>query len=386
MFENNKYNEPVHEYLDCSIKDALAMLYSYYVRHNLSWVALKDLIILINAILGVNSLPISKHMFKKLFMPKNRATTHLLCSFCDKYLGAKYTYGDATVIRCEHCNQLTNMNTKYKKNYFLTLPIESQLVNAIKNNMGNGHLKLTPSESRDGVISDVHDAENFKSIKSAMGNTEFISLTWSTDGVVGVKAAKDKSLWPIQMYINEIDLMHRFKRENMLVAAFAFGKTPDMNVLMRPFIEEINLINRNGGLSVKFGDTIKRLMIVPAIFTADSVAKCYVLGKTQHNSRFGCPYCLHPGSRIPDSNQLKYCFEDNAADRTSEQSKFEMIQAYEIDETVRGYKSVSPIIKFEIIDYDVIWQIAIDKMHSIDLGVTRKIFNLLFDTSNRNEP
>lgn len=200
----------------------------------------------------------------------------------------------------------------------------------------------------------------------------------STDGIVVQKATKDKSLWPIQFYINEVKLDHRFKREYMFCAAFAFGKMPDMPTLMRPFIDEINSINQRGGLSVEFGNDTKRLLVVPALFTADSVAKCCVIGKTQFNSYFGCPYCLHPGTKLPDSVQLKYCFRDNTEDRTSQQAKVHMLEAYNTGKNVQGYKKVSPMQALEIVDYDVVWQFVIDKMHSIDLGVVKKMFNQFF--------
>lgn len=36
--------------------------------------------------------------------------------------------------------------------------------------------------------------------------------------------------------------------------------------------------------------------------------------------------------------------------------------------------------------FDIIWQIVIDKMHCIDLGVVKKIFDIWLNSSNRNEP
>lgn len=60
-------NRPVHEFLHCTVNDAIDMVYVFCVRHNLNWVAMEDMALLINKILGVNSLPISKYLFKKRF-------------------------------------------------------------------------------------------------------------------------------------------------------------------------------------------------------------------------------------------------------------------------------------------------------------------------------
>lgn len=63
-------HRPVHEFLQCSIEDALNMLCMFSVRHNLSWIAMEDLASLINMILGTDSIPTSKYLFKKRFEKK----------------------------------------------------------------------------------------------------------------------------------------------------------------------------------------------------------------------------------------------------------------------------------------------------------------------------
>lgn len=381
--EHNIYNEPVHEFLECTKKDALTCLYSYYVRHNLSWVALSDLAKLINTILGVDALPTTKYMFKKIFGIKDKSVVHLNCTHCNKYLGPKHSFENQEMIECETCNRLTSVNIKYKKDHFITFDVEKQLIATVESGIKNGHFDSTPSLNEN--IIDVHSSENFKKIKSKMPNSKYITLTLSTDGIVAQKAVKNKSLWPLQFFINEIKLQHRFKREYMMCAALAFGKTPDMSSYMKPFMDGINVINEKGGIEIRNGDLIERYLVVLALVTTDSVAKCYVLGKTQHNSHFGCPYCLHPGTNIPNSTQLKYCVQDNAADRTNEEATTDMLNAHINEQLVNGYRCMSPLLALDIMPFDVVWQVPIDKMHSIDLGVVKKLFNLFLDRKNRNE-
>lgn len=380
---NAKYNVPVHEFLTCTKKDALISLYAYYVRHNLSWVALTDLAKLINTILGENSLPTSKYMFKRIFQVKDKTVIHLNCSHCNKYLGHKENFGDEKMIRCEMCNKMTSTDIKYKKNHFVTINVENQLVEKLETAINDGDYVST--NNIDGIICDVHSAKKFKEIKRSMNNSKYITLTISTDGVVVQKATKNKSLWPIQFYINEIKIDQRFKRKYMMCAAFSFGKTPDMNAYMKPFIDEINDINAKGGIKIIIGGTEQQFLVVPAIVTADSIAKCYVQGKTQFNSHFGCPYCYHPGTAIPNSKQLKYCIEDNSHDRTKEEATNDMITAYRTGEITRGFRRLSPMLAVNIIFFDIVWQFVIDKMHGADLGVARKLFSLFLDRQNRTK-
>lgn len=385
MFDDT-FDTPVHDNLLCTKKDAMILLYTYYVRHTSSWEALSDLGKLINSILGHKALPTSKYMFKKLFTSQNSSTVHLMCINCNKYLGKKNDFGNENEIICDTCNRPTKVVTKYQKNYFITLEVEDQLKKLVEANIESGHFdieKCSVNRVANDDITDVHDSENFKKIKSRL-QSKSITLTVSTDGVVVQKATKEKSLWPVQFFVNEIKLNHRFKRENMMVASLAFGKIPDMASLMRPFIQEINEINRKGGISVKVGDSIEKFLVIVAIFTADSVAKCYVAAKTQHNSHYGCPYCEHEGTRIANTTHLKYCIRDNTDDRCDEEVRSNMLEAYTSGQIIKGYRGISPLLALDF-KFDVVSQFVIDHMHSDHLGVRKKFFNILVDRENKDK-
>lgn len=86
----------IHENLECTVMDVLSMVYAYSVRHNLNWTAVEDLIHLVNAVTGRDSLPSSKYMFKKMFKPKENSASvfHFWCHVCEKYLGVKDDFVD----------------------------------------------------------------------------------------------------------------------------------------------------------------------------------------------------------------------------------------------------------------------------------------------------
>lgn len=218
-----------------------------------------------------------------------------------------------------------------------------------------------------------------------MGGTSYITLTIYTDGAAVFKSTKDKSFWPIYIVVNEISLDHRFKRHNILCSAISFGKTPNMQVFFKPLIDDIKKINDEGGLVFRNKHlNLERAKIVPAIFTGDALAKAYVLNIAQHNGHNGCPYCLHFGTILDGSTQIRYCSRDNAICRTNTTSRSNMMNAQSSHAIINGYKGVSPLMAMGP-TFDVVWQVSIDKMHCVEMGVVKKMFNLFLNFKNRKE-
>lgn len=152
-----------------------------------------------------------------------------------------------------------------------------------------------------------------------------------------------------------------------------------MIFFLKPFIEEITRINNEGGLpfQAKNGEIIKG-MIFPMIVTCDILAKQYVLNKSSFHGYNGCS---HEGNLI--EKQVRYCNKNNVPLRTNESVRADMLQAQMSGENVNGYKGVSALIAFD--HFDVVWQLAIDKMHNIDMGITKKLFDIFLDNKNKKE-
>lgn len=389
MNVTEEYNDSTNQNIDdfytlnfntnCTIHDAYIMIYAYSIRHDLSHVAIEDLIKLINKIVGSEKLATSKYMFKKKFGKANCVPEkHFTCHNCELYLGTLKKIEDMRIKCCPNCSSEIQTNTKYKKNHFVSIPVKNQLKLVLEENSNSLQFDFPQTPN---YISDVHDSVFFQKLRNGTTNDVTITLTFSTDGAALFKSTKDKSLWPIQFIVNEIDLESRFKRRNMLCAGVSFGKTPNMQVFLKPFIDEIMQINTEGGLSFKIDDKIKTVKILPMIFTGDTLAKQYVLRKSSFNGYNGCPYCLHAGTLV--QNQIRYCNRDVSRLRTNDQTRTDMLEAQTSASKVNGYHGISPLIAFE--NFDIVNQIAIDKMHCIDMGVIKKMFNLFLDTKNRKK-
>lgn len=366
---------------NCTIQDAYIMIYSYAIRHDLTQTAIEDLIKLVNNIIGNGKLSPSKYTFKKKFGEKDcTPKKHFTCGKCDLYLGTLKEIEDSQQKCCQNCNDEIQTDTKYKKNHFVTIPLRNQLKTVLEQNSNDDNLEFD-LQSTSNAICDVHDSISYHNLRNYMPNDAAITLTLSTDGAPLFKSTKEKSVWPIQLIINEIKLEHRFERQNMLCAGVAFGKTPNMQTFFKPFIDEVMQINAEGGLSFKMNGELKKVKIVPMIFTGDTLAKQYVLKKTSFNGYMGCPYCLHGGTLV--KNQIRYCSRDTAALRTNDQTRIDMFEAQATATKVNGYNGISPLIAFD--NFDIINQVAIDKMHCIDIGVIKRMFNMFFDTKNRSK-
>lgn len=305
---------------------------------------------------------------------------HFVCHSCDLYFGTLDEIKELDSNCCSNCECEIQTDTKFKRNHFVTIPVREQLEKVLERNSNHLIFDFSPSTSH---ICDVHDSLLFQQLHCNEENIETITLTLSTDGAALFKSTKDKSLWPLQFIINEIDLEYRFKRENMFCSAISFGKTPNMQVFMKPFIEEIMQINAEGGLSfrLKSGE-MKTVKVFPMIFTGDVLAKQYVLNKTSFNGYMGCSYCLHRGTLV--DKQIRYCNRDNAPSRTNDQTRADMLRAQMSGAKVNGYRGVSVLMAIN--NFDLVKQVAIDKMHNVDMGVAKKLFKLFLNDKNRKKP
>lgn len=369
----------LHPNTNCTVIDALCMVYAFALRHNLTWEAIEDLLRLSNRLIGSEVLRPSKYIFKKKInnIANYSSIKHFFCHKCDLYFG---TIEDIKILNekfCPNCKAKIETDTKFKKNHFVVMPMKTQLRDVLERN--SDYLKLN-FDIRATDVCDVQDSIYFQRLREQAGNIPLVTLTFSTDGAALFNSTKEKSVWPIQFVLNEIDLDHRFKRENMLCSAISYGKTPKMQVFFKPFIEEINKINAEGGISfiLKNGQT-QTVKIIPMIFTGDTPARADVLLKSLFNGYKGCSYCLHGGTLV--NKQIRYCKRDNGPLRTNEQVRSDMLQAQLLNEKVNGYKGLSPLIAFD--NFDLVWQVGIDKMHNVDLGVTALLFKL-FLKSERN--
>lgn len=364
----------IHIEFNTTVESMMFKVLSYYVRHNLTWVALEDMLSLLNTIFGQQILPQSKYLFKKFFPKGFNPIIHHFCENCGLYIDEKESA--TTTKNCSNCEAVVSLNTS-GKNYFITLPLKPQLSDVLERNAD--YLKLHHN-SESCSIHDVFDGKLYKNLVSKNPTKNLITLVLNTDGARIHKSPKKCSLWPIQMVINELDEHVRFKEENLIVTGFWYGGDPDMNIFLNPLIKELKELDANNfEINVP---NFQNAFVSPLILTLDTVAKDLIQNKVPFNAYNGCSYCHHPGV-IALKTQIRYPYIEGIQKRTHLETLDDMRTAYILDEVTRGFKGLSVVVAMPNID--IVSAYCIDYMHCVLLGVVRRLLDLWLDSSSHSK-
>ncbi|XP_046407911.1 uncharacterized protein LOC124172516 [Ischnura elegans] len=411
-------NQPLTAGINVTKFEVLLMIFHLAMRHSMTDIFVVDLISFVNELVGIpEAIPSSKYLFQKLFMFGSDPNVHFFCPSCNIYLGCKASFEND--VKCDHCNWSQSVSNLNAGNYFVTLSIREQLQMLLDKQ----HIKMVSREQRhDQVICDVFDGQIYKNLLAAncvLHDPNSLSITISTDGSP-VYQNGPNSLWPIHFYLNEIVPDERFDVENIMLAGLWFSKKgePDLQMFLKPLVDEMKALGENGIIWRKPDGTIVESRVFLICCCADSVARPKIQNMLQFNGSYGCSYCLHPNisftitepmpcnSRIVISSdavqgdnedadpcrqltrrrQLKrYLAGKEYSLRTDEEVRQLMKMATESDlEHLYGYKGMSVLLPLE--SMDMVFGIPIDYMHSVLLGVMRRLACLWFDSTSSGQP
>ena len=204
---------------------------------------------------------ISKYNIFKLLRCNDLKTT-FYCTTC----GAK----KSTI--CENCKSERNAN-----NVFVAFDIKDMLHGLLSKKSIQNKLVFQPNVSIDGTIRDVFDGEQYKGINKGSND---VSFSFNTDGCQAWNSSKT-SVWPLYIAVNELLPEVRFK--NILLVGLWVGKKhPDMNVFLKPFVDQCNTLKRKGFSWIYKGVEIKSRAHV-TFCTVDSCARHILLNMKKFN-------------------------------------------------------------------------------------------------------
>lgn len=366
--ENCDANSKLHPDLDIKISEVILLLLSYYTRHNLTNVALINLLQLINLILGVKCIPETYFKFMKLCKTVGEEsfdyTKQYYCQNCKIFLGSEFN-----VKICSNC-------TQKKVKYFVTTNIVQQIKDIIIKNF----MAITEFKKRiknDNLINDISKA-NF--VTEAQ-DKEF-TISFNLDGIATFKSNIKKSLWPIIVTINDLPPRLRFLNKNCIIAGLWLDNgDPVMDIFLKPFCESMKILNKIG---VLIHNKICKIKCVCCC--ADSVARCKILNFKQFNGYFGCTYCKQSPESVPvkSGRQLRYTFKELSELRSLTDHLELMREAHVSKKSIFGVKGLSPLIC--IPDFDFTKCLPVDYMHAIMLGLVKTVTDLWLDSKNNNKP
>jgi hypothetical protein len=355
-------------------KNHLAMLaMSFVIRHRLTSVCLKDLLVLLNIVVP-GCVPKTNYYVDKFTRSRlHNVQHHFYCANCNYYFGLSAL---KVCTKCQHSS-----TSDSESPYMMVLPIKDQLQELLEQNSWDQFLFTDNNNDNDSSIKcDVTSGKMYTSLKNKCA----ITLQFNCDGAAVFKSSAF-SIWPLTCTISELPLSIRNKHPILHTLWFGPSK-PSCNTYLKPFIDEIRLLYDEGIHWQAVGTNAPHHAYVAAtLCICDAPARAMVQELTQFNGKYGCGFCYHPGERVEKGRGFVqvYPMNDVAEIRTHSETLHLAELAVETGTPTKGIKGVSPL--FLLPSFDIVHSIVPEYMHNILLGVTRQFISIWTDSANSSQ-
>lgn len=98
-----------------------------------------------------------------LFNPRNNITFHVICSFCNQYIGILEK--NKIAVKCAECKKLTKVIESECTNFFITLNPEDSIKSLLEENSDYYLHVMNVREFEKEVYSDIYDGEMYRDFK-----------------------------------------------------------------------------------------------------------------------------------------------------------------------------------------------------------------------------
>ncbi|XP_042897703.1 uncharacterized protein [Parasteatoda tepidariorum] len=378
---NQKFLEMIESKVKISKGELIVMILNFALRHHLSDVGVNDLLEMFNVILG-NKLPKTSSTLYNVIGTKsiNSMNHHFFCHVCFKYVSTLST--DEKTVQCHVCNVAVNTSNPQRNNSFISVDLKSQLTEIVENNDAlKAKLSSEPTIRDSEIFEDIVDGRLYKKLQDDHSGQHILTYNFSLDGMAMHNNSKG-SAWPIFVSLNELPLKER--NNHVMLAGLWFGKKePKFEVFLKPFTEMASDLAING-LNVHLADKNINVKVIPACCCSDSVARPCLQNSIQFNGFYGCSWCLHPGFNVDGT--IKYSIRNDVIffeDRNEEETAKLATEAIKSGRYQLGIKGRSPLAV--IPHFNVVQGFSPDTMHSVFLGVCKRIVSLWLDTTNKDK-
>ena len=377
--------KPLYEGAAITLLESMLLILTYGMKHQLTGVALADLLVLVSLhCLAPNLCKTSMYLFNKFFSNIHSPLTfHKFCSKC------YFLIEEDGVGACPICN--ADLSGRGRMSYFIEIPIIRQIQDMLLRDGFYTDLQHRFNRQKKNVcnIEDIYDGKLYNEfVKNGgiLSSPSNISLLWYTDGIPLFKSSS-MSLWPLYFCINELAYKKRTMKENILIAGLWFGESkPCMGTFLKPFDRMLKDLETGFTAELPDGSNV----LVRGVLlggTCDMPAKGHVLNMVQFNGFYGCSKCLQPGETVQTGRGHTHAYpydihNPSGPQRTIDNFRESAERAYQEGHRVDGINGPSWFLHVT----DVVRGTALDYMHQILLGVTRKLTHLWFDSSNHQEP
>jgi hypothetical protein len=316
-------------------------------------------------------------------LESNEVVFYRQCKLCSGYQGSEIRERKEDLM-CQKC-QISLENN----NFFVYIGMKSQLVKML-----NIHLDdilayrnevIDKQVNSPDELGDVWDGNILKQLVNKHEEEILLSLSLNTDGA-SIFQSNNTSIWPIQLYQNNLRPGVRFKNDNILVVGLHVGTSPpDMDAYFYPFITELLALEKEkiklsrDGFNYTFKTVVTHCIV-------DLQAKPKLQCIKLYNSKCACTYCLHEGKSVMNKikgSTIRYLYEHVPSEyRNHDDTVAAMLKANE-KHPINGVKKLSCLTRLN--NFDIIFSFSIDYMHQILLGVVRLLMTCWFSTNNSKE-
>ena len=380
------YNQIIHETVQVNKIEMLLAILTFTKIFALPSEGTVYLCQMINSFFNTRVIPQTRYLIDKYFYPKGDVEYHAVCSTCKAYIGC-FSYNQRE-IACNVCETLINLKNPSYRDFFAIMDAKNEIKDLIEKN-AKYYISVISGENRagNGYLKDIHDGRYYHNFRQSLNGDDrnnYATLTFNSDGSPVFKSSKC-SVWPIQIYLNEVPFNCR---NNPITMALWFGRDkPNMTTFLTPFVEHINRYSQQG-VPCTIDNQLRYIKVYALCCCVDSVARAPMQGILQYNGFFGCSWCLHPGESVKHGKGYarKYPIPNvNQAEpelRTEERTLTHLGEALHLKSPVCGVKAASPLLNLE--KFNIIDGFVPDSMHCVALGIVKQFSEYWFESTRKN--
>ncbi|KAG0423625.1 hypothetical protein HPB47_000608 [Ixodes persulcatus] len=232
-----------------TVGDALVLIMNYAIGEGLPWTGIGKLLKLQNLLLGTNSIPESKYLFRKFASASpDDVTFNFYCPTCETLLAKtagslKERQGISPT--CSVCGeQYLGKDLMSKGCYFVDLPLEKQLASVLADETVREHLAESLANlntPRPSAKLDITDGDSYRSQRAKVGcGPHDLPMSMNADGRPIFKSA-NYAIWPVQLTLNELPPCLRW-RSVALPLLWYGAKHPNMTLLLQAFAAQMKTL------------------------------------------------------------------------------------------------------------------------------------------------
>ena len=175
------------------------------------------------------------------------------------------------------------------------------------------------------------------------------------------------------------------KRHIFLVGLWFGSSKPNIAAFLDPFTSEMRRLGSVGMKWLRDGVEVCS-KVFACICSCDSVARALLQNIHQFNGIYGCSCCYNPGVRIQKGQGHARVYLPSSEGhnlRTHEEINHDAMMAFRQQEIVNGVKGPSKLLELPF--FNTVRGFPVDNLHCVDLGVSRQLGHLWFDSCFHQE-